>query len=49
MNPFIHSVDTVKDPIPTFIEKLSAGEDLQVHIPSMTMDTITMDTIQWTQ
>ena len=41
MNPFIHSVDTVKDPIPTFIEKLSAGEDLQVHIPSMT-DTVVL-------
>ena len=33
MNLFLN---TIKDPIPTFIEKLSSGEDLQIYIPSLT-------------
>ena len=40
MNPFIPSVAMIKDPIPTFIEKLSAGEELQIHIPSITDDIL---------
>jgi hypothetical protein len=45
MNPFIPSVAMVKDPIPTFIEKLSAGEELQIHIPSIT-DTVLLKQIR---
>ncbi len=45
MNIFLNSLHTIKDPIPTFIEKLSSGEDLQIYIPSLT-DNITIKEIK---
>ena len=44
MNLFLNSLNTIKDPIPTFIEKLSSAEDLQIYIPSLTDNLVSKQT-----